>query len=92
MMHGPINIIFTNGSSLPFNFYIGYFYTQQDGTRANNSDLYARRPDSNLGGASALVNENYQSISSCRQTQDHNHAPPNSFEIIIHQISYRLTL
>ena len=81
-----------NENSLTFNFYIGYFYTQQDGTRVNNSELYARRLDSNLDWASALLNENYQSISSFSQTHDHNHTPPNSFEIIIHQISYRLTL
>jgi hypothetical protein len=79
-------------NSLPFVFHIGYFYTQQNGASANNSDLYAKRPDSNLDGAPTLLNENFWSISSCRQTQDHNRTPPNSFEIIFHQISYLLTL
>jgi hypothetical protein len=74
----------SNDNSLPFNFYIGNFYVQQDGTRANNSDLYVRRSDSNLYGASALLSENYQSNPSCRKTQDHNHGPPKFFEIIIH--------
>jgi hypothetical protein len=71
---------------------MGHFYTQQDGTRVNDSDLHARRSDSSLDGASALLNENYQGIISCRQTHDHSRTPPNSFEIIIHQISYSLTL